>query len=84
MSPMNWSTLILHLPSDDTSLGRLHRLSNSSIYIYGRIYMHSGHDSSTGTDIKSYLKEYYEIVDEARPLSGFLPTHADFFTEIHF
>ena len=25
------------------------------------------------------LKEYYEIVDEARPLSGFLPTHADFF-----
>ena len=30
------------------------------------------------------LKEYYEIVDEARPLSGFFPTHADFFTEIHF
>ena len=29
------------------------------------------------------LKEYYEIVDEARPLSGFLPTHADFFTEMH-
>ena len=26
-----------------------------------------------------YLKEYYEIVDEARPLSGFFPTHADFF-----
>ena len=25
------------------------------------------------------LKEYYEIVDEARPLSGFFPTHADFF-----
>ena len=24
------------------------------------------------------LKEYYEIVDEARPLSGFLSTHADF------
>ena len=24
------------------------------------------------------LKEYYEIVDEARPLSGFFPTHADF------
>ena len=23
------------------------------------------------------LKEYYEIVDEARPLSGFVPTHAD-------
>ena len=30
------------------------------------------------------LKEYYEIVDEARPLSGFFPTHADFFTEMHF
>ena len=27
------------------------------------------------------LKEYYEIVDEARPLSGFFPTHADFFYE---
>ena len=26
-----------------------------------------------------FLKEYYEIVDEARPLSGFFsPTHADF------
>ena len=25
------------------------------------------------------LKEYYEIVDEARPLSGYIPTHADFF-----
>ena len=24
------------------------------------------------------LKEYYEIVDEARPLSGFVPKHADF------
>ena len=32
----------------------------------------------------SKLKEYYEIVDEARPLSGFFPTHADFFTEMHF
>ena len=32
-----------------------------------------------------HLKEYYEIVDEARPLSGFFPTHADFFfTEMHF
>ena len=30
------------------------------------------------------LKEYYENVDEARPLSGFFPTHADFFTEMHF
>ena len=25
-----------------------------------------------------YLKEYYEIVDEARLLSGFFPTHAEF------
>ena len=32
----------------------------------------------------SLLKEYYEIVDEARPLSRFFPTHADFFTEMHF
>ena len=24
------------------------------------------------------LKEYYEIIDEARPLSWFFPTHADF------
>ena len=32
-----------------------------------------------------WLEEYYEIVDEARPLSGFFPTHADFFfTEMHF
>ena len=30
------------------------------------------------------LKEYYEIVGETRPLSGFLHTHADYFTEIHF
>ena len=30
------------------------------------------------------LKEYYEIVDESRPLSAFFPTHVDFFTEIHF
>ena len=30
------------------------------------------------------LKEYYEIVDEARPLSGIFTTHADFFTEMHF
>ena len=31
-----------------------------------------------------YLKEYYEIVGESRPLSAFFPTHADFFTEMHF
>ena len=30
------------------------------------------------------LKEYYEIVNEARPLSGFFPTHADLFAEMHF
>ena len=28
------------------------------------------------------LKEYYEIVNEARPLSGFFPTDADVLTEI--
>ena len=33
--------------------------------------------------LNGQLKEYYEIVDEARPLSGFFPTHADFFTEMH-
>ena len=33
---------------------------------------------------KLCFKEYYEIVDEARPLSGFFPTHADLFTEMHF
>ena len=32
----------------------------------------------------SQLKEYYEIVGESRPLSAFFPTHADFFTEMHF
>ena len=26
----------------------------------------------------------YEIVDEARPLSGFILTHADLCTEMHF
>ena len=30
------------------------------------------------------LKEYYEIVGESRPLSAFFPSHADFFTEMHF
>ena len=33
----------------------------------------------TVKDSRITLKEYYEIVDEARPLSGFVPTHADFF-----
>ena len=37
------------------------------------------------TDFHSLnLKEYYEIVGESRPLSGFFPTHADFFTEMHY
>ena len=27
-----------------------------------------------------YLKEYYEIVGESRPLSAFFPKHADFFS----
>ena len=31
-----------------------------------------------------HLKEYYEIIDEARPLSGFFPTHADLFTKMNF
>ena len=30
------------------------------------------------------LKEYYEIVDEARPCQDFFPTDADFFTEMNF
>ena len=32
------------------------------------------------TGVKRYvhLKEYYEIVDEARPLSEFIPSPADF------
>ena len=34
--------------------------------------------------LDTILKEYYEIVDEARTLSGFFPTHADLFTEMHF
>ena len=32
----------------------------------------------------THLKEYYEIVGESRPLSAFFPTHADYFTEMHF
>ena len=34
-------------------------------------------------DLKEYYEYDYEIVDEARPLSGFFPTHADLFTEMH-
>ena len=34
--------------------------------------------------LNKYLKEYYEIVGESRPLSAFFPTHTDFFTEMHF
>ena len=52
-------------------------LSNNNRIDYGLSsrnvrFLHSGFDSSK-------LKEYYEIVDEARPLSGFFPTHADLF-----
>ena len=35
-------------------------------------------------NIDLQLKEYYKIVNEARPLSGFVPTDAVFFTEMHF
>ena len=35
-------------------------------------------------DISRCFKEYNEIVDEARTLSGFFPTHADLITEMHF
>ena len=35
-------------------------------------------------ELKIPLKEYYDIVDEARPLSAFFPKHADSFTEMHF
>ena len=53
------------------------------------VIMYIGNSSKDWTIIlerRKYekLKEYYEIVDEARPLSGFFPTHADFFTEMHF
>ena len=41
-------------------------------------------DDSIGKSLFVCLKEYYEIVGESRPLSAFFPTHADFFTEIHF
>ena len=30
------------------------------------------------------LKGYYDIVDEARPISVFFSTHADIFKEMHF
>ena len=30
------------------------------------------------------IMSHYEIVDEARPLSGFVTTHADLFKEMHF
>ena len=58
-------------------------------------YFETTHKASFGNDPKPVpkdllhlpgkrLKEYYEIVDEARPLSGLSPTHAGFFTEMHF
>ena len=30
--------------------------------------------------VLTVLNEYYEIIDEARPLSGFFPKNADIFT----
>ena len=39
------------------------------------------HGSGKFSGVKR-LKEYYEIMDEARPLSGFFPTHADFFMKL--
>ena len=36
-----------------------------------------------GVGIGVRLKEYYEIVGESRPLSGFFSPHADLFTEMH-
>ena len=30
------------------------------------------------------LQEYYKVANEARPLSGFSPTDADYFIEMHF
>ena len=40
--------------------------------------------SSSGFAESPSSNENYEIVDEARPLSGFYPHHADFSTEMHF
>ena len=42
------------------------------------------HDVRVNASNIMILKEYYEIVGESRPLSAFFPTHADFFTEMHF
>ena len=39
------------------------------------------HENSSRFSEEFILKEYYEIVDEARPLSGFFPAHADFFLQ---
>ena len=33
---------------------------------------------------RRHLKEYHGLINEARPLSGFFPTDADLFTEMHF
>ena len=50
----------------------------------GLLYKDFKHNLSAENST-SCLKEYYEVVDEARPLSDFFPTHADFFfTEMHF
>ena len=36
------------------------------------------HTQDNAITCRKYLNEYYEIVGESRPLSGFFPTHADF------
>ena len=47
--------------------------------------VHSTKNWNRQTYTMDTLKEYYEIVDEALPLSGFFPhTCSFFFTEMHF
>ena len=61
-------------------------ISNGIIHIWdiNSTQKESGLDCNSKIGLVWTLMEYYEIVDEARPLSGFFPTHADFFTEMHF
>ena len=55
------------------------------MYVYEQSSMHVLFNEGTSIyEVSVNLKEYYEIVDEARPLSGIFPTHADFFTKMHF
>ena len=52
--------------------------------IFEAVCARRGYLSIHQHQVNAQLKEYYEIVDEAHPLSGFFPTHAVFFTEMHF